>query len=225
MVGSTRSMAAHWRGVRLLASSRITCSWRDTRELVVLALAFFIIWDSAHNITLQSLTTQNTLHAHVSIINGHSEPPRLHLSLLNYPVSNRKILLEQLLFTKQNQSESFKTRRVPDKFEAWCLPPALKKKSILIMKNCFVNLNCYFCDLCIGYRLNNFWHSIISLAFPLRGTDKTTWMFYGTVLWRHCLFWSAKFLVSDPSCVEKHASLKAFECEKTLQLKRACILL
>lgn len=30
MVGSTRSMAAHCRGVRLLASSRITCSWRDT---------------------------------------------------------------------------------------------------------------------------------------------------------------------------------------------------
>lgn len=30
MVGSTRSMAAHCRGVRLLASSRVTCSWRDT---------------------------------------------------------------------------------------------------------------------------------------------------------------------------------------------------
>lgn len=24
-------MAAHWRGVRLLVSSRVTCSWRDTR--------------------------------------------------------------------------------------------------------------------------------------------------------------------------------------------------
>lgn len=32
MVGSTRSMAAHWRGVRLLASSRITCSWRKRQN-------------------------------------------------------------------------------------------------------------------------------------------------------------------------------------------------
>lgn len=30
MVGSTRSMAAHCRGVRLLASSRMTCSWKYT---------------------------------------------------------------------------------------------------------------------------------------------------------------------------------------------------
>lgn len=30
-VGSTRSMAAHCRGVRLLVSSRITCSWKDIR--------------------------------------------------------------------------------------------------------------------------------------------------------------------------------------------------
>lgn len=30
MVGSTRSMAAHCRGVRLLASSRMTCSCRES---------------------------------------------------------------------------------------------------------------------------------------------------------------------------------------------------
>lgn len=138
MVGSTRSMAAHCRGVRLLASSRITCSWWNNSEV--------------------KCSWQNNNTSHIQTLWIIRCPFRI---IANDISSTTALNIENL---QQHQLQSFKLLSV---WQMWhCgLTLALKKIYFNHGERLFCELYLDFSWSCELITIYTFWQCHISQAF------------------------------------------------------------